>query len=474
LGKLPNLALEDKDPALSDHRMSEAGHTKTGHPETTTTPEGDIDDKTKQMSVDTAQSYNQEEIPPKTKKKGQARRKRNFQPTGSEPCQTKKTKFDNVSKDTEPMAGVNNVVTGRDDTFPPPHESTTDVYKNESGFSQSNNISQPFVTGVTMFSDAPYESNNDSVATAAPNENPKKKRPRRKKHVNSQSSELMSKKIKLSVSANGSIVDSTLEEVPLPQEGLEKGQYDNETNFPQPVVSSEHNITSDGLNKDGAIIAPQENYPQVKKRRQKRRKKQTNSQSTKFDFVPNKMHSEIELLPECVNTWNDSTLPPPQTENLNEPAFVATSEPGFTMFSETLRNEVSDSITPVPPNNNPPQMKKKRWNKRRGKRASPSELDPSIMKETTLDNAPCDESTTFSHTKKRKPRRKGKRTYEERTVKFPSSYASLPSIASNAWQDVFPSYVSFSDNQSYQLRSKSGFVPDQLVSNSVDVVDIVL
>ena len=470
MGKLPNLAVADKDPALFDHRMSEAEHTNTGHPETTTTPEGDIDGETKQTSVDTAQPYNQEEIPLKAQKKRQARRKRNFQPTRSEPCQTKKTKFDNVPKNTEPMAGVNNVVTGRDDTFPPPYEPTTDVYENEIGFPESHNTSQPFLTGVTMFSDAPYESNTDSVAIAAPNENPKKKRPRRKKHVNSQSTELKSKKIKSSVPANGSIVDSTLE-VPLPHEGLKKGRYDNETNVPQPVVLSEHNIASDDLNQDGATIALQEN-PQVKKRRQKRRKKQTNSQSTKFDFVPNKTHSETELVSECVNTRNDSTLPPPQTENLNEPAFVATSEPGFTIFSETLPNEVSDSIAPVPPNNNPPQFKKKGWNKRRGKRPSPSALDPSIMKETMLDNAPCDESTTFFHIKKRKPRRKGKGI--ERTVKFPSSYASLPSIASNSWQDLFPSYVSFSDDQSYQLRSKSGFVPDQLVSNSVDVVDIVL
>jgi len=92
----------------------------------------------------------------------------------------------------------------------------------------------------------------------------------------------------------------------------------------------------------------------------------------------------------------------------------------------------------------------------------PPPLDPGIMKETTLGNAPCDK-LSFLHSKKTKPRRKSKGTYGERTVKFPSSYASLPSIASNARQDLFPSYVTFSDNQSYQLRSKSGFVPDQLV-----------
>ena len=101
------------------------------------------------------------------------------------------------------------------------------------------------------------------------------------------------------------------------------------------------------------------------------------------------------------------------------------------------------------------------------------------MKETTLENAAC-ESTTFIHDKKRRLRRKGKAhkgMYEERMVEnhmFPSSHASLPSIASNAWQDLFPSYVSFSDNQSYQLRSTGGFVPDQLVSNSVDILDAVL
>ena len=52
-----------------------------------------------------------------------------------------------------------------------------------------------------------------------------------------------------------------------------------------------------------------------------------------------------------------------------------------------------------------------------------------VIKETILDNAPCDESTTFF---KGKPRLKGKETYEESTVKnykFYGSYASLPSIA---------------------------------------------
>ena len=61
-------------------------------------------------------------------------------------------------------------------------------------------------------------------------------------------------------------------------------------------------------------------------------------------------------------------LPPPQTtlvENLNEiylPTFVVLSEPrvaGVTMFSETISNEVSNCIKPVPLDNNPPQAKKK-------------------------------------------------------------------------------------------------------------------
>jgi len=77
-------------------------------------------------------------------------------------------------------------------------------------------------------------------------------------------------------------------------------------------------------------------------KRQQRKKQKTNLQSTKFGLIPNKIRSEIELLPACVNAWNDSTVLPcaPQTEYLNEPAFIATLEIGFSMFSETLMNLV--------------------------------------------------------------------------------------------------------------------------------------
>ena len=77
-------------------------------------------------------------------------------------------------------------------------------------------------------------------------------------------------------------------------------------------------------------------------KRQQRKKQKINLQSTKFGLIPNKICAEIELLPACVNAWNDSALLPraPQTENLNEPAFVATSEISFSMFSETLMNLV--------------------------------------------------------------------------------------------------------------------------------------
>jgi len=41
------------------------------------------------------------------------------------------------------------------------HGSTTDVYENEINFPQSDDTSQPFLTGGTVFSDAPYGSNNE-------------------------------------------------------------------------------------------------------------------------------------------------------------------------------------------------------------------------------------------------------------------------------------------------------------------------
>ncbi|XP_065902887.1 uncharacterized protein [Dysidea avara] len=479
LGKLPNLALADKDPASSHDRMDETTHTQTEHPETT--PEGEVERE---------QPYNQEENPPKTKKKRQARRKRRHpQPTESEPYNAKKTKFENASIDTEPLADVNNAVTSEANAFQPQHESNTNLNKNEIDFPQSDVTSQPFVTGVSvaMFSDTANELNNDSAVIAVPNENPKKKRPRRKKRVNSQPTELKSKKIKLEKSsevlADNSIVGST-SELPLPpQESLERYQYDNET---QPVAHAliGPNVTMFFSDEDDATIAPQKNPPQAKNRRQRRRNKQTNSQSTELASFY-KIPSETEPLPVGVVAWNDSKLPPPQVtlvENLNETDLctsVVPSEPSVTMFSETISNEVSNGITQVPLGNNPPQKKKKRQNNTRRKHPPPPELEPCAMKETTLQNAAF-ESTTFIRAKKRRPRRKSKThkgMYEERMVEnhmYPSSHASLPSIASNAWQDLFPSYVSFSDNQSYQLRSKSGFVPDQLVSNSVDVVDAVL
>ena len=64
LGKLPNLALAEKDPASSDDGMAETTHTQTEHPETT--PEGEVGRE---------QPCNQEENPPKATKKRQTRRK---------------------------------------------------------------------------------------------------------------------------------------------------------------------------------------------------------------------------------------------------------------------------------------------------------------------------------------------------------------------------------------------------------------
>jgi len=82
---------------------------------------------------------------------------------------------------------------------------------------------------------------------------------------------------------------------------LEGEQCDNETNFPQPVVSLGPNITmffSGDLNQDSAMAAPQKIHPQVKK---ERRKNQTYSQSTQFDFIPNTMPLETEILSVCVD-----------------------------------------------------------------------------------------------------------------------------------------------------------------------------
>jgi len=67
LGKIPNL---DKDPALSD----KAERANTEHPETDLKDEmhdGEPKQIPVQMFADTGQSYDQEENPPKTKKKRQ-------------------------------------------------------------------------------------------------------------------------------------------------------------------------------------------------------------------------------------------------------------------------------------------------------------------------------------------------------------------------------------------------------------------
>jgi len=119
-----------------------------------------------------------------------------------------------------------------------------------------------------------------------------------------QSTGLKSKKTKpfekSSVLAGGSIVEST-PKVPPAQEDLERDQCGNETNFPPPVVLNITMFFSGDLNQDSAMPSPQKVHPQVKKKRQKRRKKQTYLQPTKFDFIPNTMPSETESLPVYVD-----------------------------------------------------------------------------------------------------------------------------------------------------------------------------
>jgi len=72
----------------------------------------------------------------------------------------KKTKFNNVFTRTEPSTA--GAVTSRDDAFPPPYESTTNINGNETNSPQSDDTSQLFLTGVAMFSDSPYKLINDS------------------------------------------------------------------------------------------------------------------------------------------------------------------------------------------------------------------------------------------------------------------------------------------------------------------------
>jgi len=52
-------------------------------------------------------------------------------------------------------------------------------------------------------------------------------------------------------------------------------------------------------------------------------------------------------------------------------------------------------------NNSPPRKKKKRWSKTKGEHLPPSASESSILKETTLESAPCNESTTIIHAKKK-------------------------------------------------------------------------
>jgi len=67
-------------------------------------------------------------------------------------------------------------------------------------------------------------------------------------------------------------------------------------------------------------------------------------------------------------------------------------------------------------NNSPPQKEKKRWSKRKGKYLPPSESESSIVKETTLESAPCNESTTIIiHDKKKELKHKGKVHKGEKT-----------------------------------------------------------
>jgi len=94
---------------------------------------------------------------------------------------------------------------------------------------------------------------------------------------------------------------------------LERGQYDDET---------DSLVFCFVRAQDGATLAPQENYPQIKTKKKK------------LSLVPNHRNRAAT----CINAGNDSMLLPcaPQTENLKEPAFVAASEAVFTMFSEAL------------------------------------------------------------------------------------------------------------------------------------------
>jgi len=66
------------------------------------------------------------------------------------------------------------------------------------------------------------------------------------------------------------------------------------------------------------------------------------------------------------------------------------------------------------------------------KRKAPSTfcIRVKYYKETTLESAPCNESTTIVHAKKKELKHKGKMHKGE---KNPGSYSSLPSIASNVW-----------------------------------------
>ena len=458
-----------KDLASSD----EAEHANTEHPETDLKDEidgGEPKQMPVQMPLDTEQSHDLEENPPKRKKKRQNKRKRRHpQPTESEPNSTKQTKFENMPTNTNPLADINNNVTDKGAAFPPECVSTADAVSNEIDLPHSCvTFQQPFFT---MFSDAPNELNNGSAAVF-PNEIPKKKKKqRRKKCANTQLAESESKvglEPEVVAASDGGILSGYSEQPP--QESLRGNLSKNEPTFSQPVGP---NITMfyncDSINDN----PPLENHPQAKKKRPRRKKKPGTSQSAQLEPVSEQMHSETVTLPISNSALNDSELPPTATnlvENFIEtelPTSVPHPEPSSVASNiEMLPSKGSNLITPILPAISP-QIKKKRQNKRKVKHPSSSELEPFVMEETTLGNALPPLKSTKSFHIKRKPRRKGK-------GRLPANYTSLPSVASNTWQNVFPSYVSFSDNKSHQLRSKDGFVPDQLVYDSTDVVDAVL